>query len=353
MRRPGSPGWGFGRSTRPADGGMAALDPAVAAVRGAVREHLLEPPPSGGPVLVACSGGPDSLALASATAHVSRKEGWAAGLITVDHQLQHGSTERAESVAAWARAVGLDPVLVVPVAVAGRPGGPEAAAREARYEALVGAARTVRAPAVLLGHTEDDQAETVLLALLRGSGPRGIAGMPVRRCIDGVVLLRPLLGISRRQTRTACTALGLTPWEDPHNQDPAFARTRARGLLESLVDSLGPAVVGNLARTAAQIAADTAALDAWAARVLDGHLTNGGRLDCGDLATLPDAVRGRVLHGWALRLGSPGTDLSHRHVAALDALVTAWHGQGAVHLPGALVVARRAGWLLRLEGPAC
>ena len=329
---------------------MAALDPAVAAVRGAVREHLRAQPPIGGPVLVACSGGADSLALATATAYVCRHGRWPAGLVTVDHQLQAGSAQRAEAVADWARTVGFDPVHVLTVRVPGRPGGPEAAAREARYEALVAAARTAAAPMVLLGHTLEDQAETVLLALVRGGGPRGIAAMPVRRRCDEVELLRPLLTVSRQQTRAACAALGLTPWDDPHNHDPAFGRTRARGLLGSLVDALGPAVVTNLARTAALVGADNAALDGWAGQVLDSR---PAELACAELAALPTAVRGRVLHAWALGLGCPGTDLSHRHVTALDALVTAWHGQGPTHLPGAVIVARRDGRLVRLDGPAC
>jgi tRNA(Ile)-lysidine synthase len=333
---------------------VAALDPAVAAVRVAVRRCLLReraehPDPL---VLVACSGGADSLALASATAYVARRARWRAGLVTVDHQLQAGSADRAEAVAAWARAETFDPVVVVPVSTIGRPGGPEAAAREARYEALVAAAQEREAAAVLLGHTRDDQAETVLLALVRGSGPRGLSAMPKRRVLDGVPLLRPLLGLSREQTRAACHALALTPWDDPHNSDPAYRRSHARGLLESLVETLGPAVVANLARTASLVAADTAALDAWATGVLDRCLAGHpeATLDCVELEVLPPAVRGRVLRGWALRLGCPGTDLSHRHIAALDALVTDWHGQGPTHLPGAIVVARCGGQLRRVDG---
>ncbi|MEU5529842.1 tRNA lysidine(34) synthetase TilS [Micromonospora chersina] len=324
---------------------MAPLAPPVAAVRLAVRRALAGLP-GAGPVLVACSGGADSLALAAATAFVAPRLGRRAGLVTVDHGLQPGSAERAERVARWAAESGLDPVEVVPVTVAGRPGGPEAAAREARYAALVAAARRHGAAGVLLGHTRDDQAETVLLALARGAGPRGLSGMPARRELDGVPLLRPLLDVPRDDTREVCAAFGLTPWADPHNVDPAYARSRVRAdLLPALVEALGPGVVGNLARTARLLAADTAALDDLAAAALIEVRAAEGGLSVDGLAALPAAVRTRVLHAWARELGAPPAALSHRHVAALDALVTDWHGQGPAHLPGGLPVRRQAGRL--------
>mgnify|MGYP001377038899 CR=1 FL=1 len=340
---------------------MAALDPAVAAVRSAVRGlavRVLAPSPAAGPtdrpgpaeaplVLVACSGGPDSMALAAAARFVLPRLGLRVGLVTVDHQLQPGSAERAERVATWAREAGFAPVEVRTVSVAGRPGGPEAAARAARYEALAAAARVHAARAVLLGHTRDDQAETVLLALVRGAGPRGLAGMPERRVRDGVEFLRPLLGVAREQTRAACRAEGLPVWHDPHNVDPAFRRTAARTLLALLVDHLGPAVVDNLARTARLVAADTTVLDRVAARALRRARRAGrGGLSVAVLARLPEAIRTRVLLRWAAALGAPGSALSHRHVAALDALVTDWRGQGPVSLPGGIPVVRREGALI-------
>ncbi|MFJ6196087.1 tRNA lysidine(34) synthetase TilS [Micromonospora sp. NPDC092111] len=363
---------------------MAALPPPVAAIRLAVRRALAGLPP-GGPVLVACSGGADSLALAAATAFVASRLGRRAGLVTVDHGLQAGSADRAAGVADWARRVGLDPVEAVPVRVAGRPGGPEAAAREARYQALVAAARRYAATALLIGHTRDDQAETVLLALARGAGPRGLAGMPERRDLDGVPLLRPLLDVTRAETRKACAASGLTPWEDPHNTDPSYARARVRAdVLPVLVAALGEGVLANLARTARLVAADTAALDDLAAaalagppvrpagppvpgpsvageppgvvarpdsvEVLPGVRDGGGGLSVVALAGLPSAVRTRVLHAWARELGAPPAALSHRHVDALDALVTDWRGQGATALPGGLRVRRRDGRLLPVDG---
>ncbi|MET8232868.1 tRNA lysidine(34) synthetase TilS [Micromonospora sp. NPDC005298] len=321
---------------------MAALAPPVAAIRVAVRRALTGLP-AGGPVLVACSGGADSLALAAATVFVAPRLGLVPGLVTVDHGLQAGSAERAEAVAAWARGAGFALVEAVRVEVAGRPGGPEAAAREARYEALSGFARRHDGVAVLTGHTRDDQAETVLLALARGAGPRGLAGMPAERDLSGVPLLRPLLSISREQTRHACAVLGLRPWQDPHNTDPSYARSRVRAdVLPALVRALGPGVLDNLARTARLVAADNAALDDLAETALAAARHPDGGLAVPELAGLPPAVRGRVLHAWSRELGASPGALSHRHIAALDALVTDWHGQGATDLPGGVRVLRRA-----------
>ncbi|GAB2582347.1 tRNA(Ile)-lysidine synthase [Paractinoplanes abujensis] len=315
---------------------MARIPPAVAAVRLAVRRAL---PADGGLVLVACSGGADSLALAAAARFVGRS----VGLVTVDHGLQAGSASRAADVATWAAEAGFTPVGVETVTVAGLPGGPEAAARTARYGALEAYARRVGAAVVLLGHTRDDQAETVLLALARGAGPRGLSGMPARNGL----FVRPLLDVARADTRKACAALGLTPWEDPHNSDPAFARSRVRGkALPALIEALGPAVVANLARSAAMIAADNEALDTVAAEAL--RLSQPSCLEISDLLGMRGAVRRRVLHMWARELGAPGSALSHRHVEALDALVTRWRGQGAVHLPGGIQVVRERGTLVRV-----
>jgi len=334
---------------------MSRVAPAVAAVRTAVRTALRDaaplaaPPPSratappaAGPLaLVACSGGADSMALAEAAGFVGPRLGWRVGVVTVDHGLQDGSRARAEAVATWARRAGFAPVEVLPVTVSGR-GGPEAAARDARYRALADAATRLGASAVLLGHTRDDQAETVLLALARGAGPRGLAGMPARRERDGVLWLRPLLSVRRDQTRAACAALGLEYWEDPHNTDPAYARARVRmTALPALVEALGDRVVDNLARTAAMLAADDAALTQWAKRVLAELPATEREVPVAGLRDLPAAVRTRVLHAWARGLGVPGAALSHRHVAALDALVGDWHGQGPAYLPGGWVVRRR------------
>jgi len=311
--------------------------PPVAALRVAVRQALDLPPDS--LVLVACSGGADSLALAATVAFVAPRLGLRAGLVSVDHGLQDGSGARAAQVAAWGAGLGLAPSVAVPVVV-GTAGGPEAAARAARYAALAVAARDHGAAAVLLGHTMEDQAETVLLALARGAGPRGLAGMPARRIIDEVPFIRPFLAASRTQTHAACAELGLTPWEDPHNADPSYARARVRAALPVLVNALGADVVANLARTARLLAADTALLDELATRAAPA-----GDPLVADLVALPAALRTRVLRDYALRLGAPAGALSTTHIEALDALVVGWRGQGPVALPGGIEVTRRDGRL--------
>jgi tRNA(Ile)-lysidine synthase len=325
---------------------VARLPAAVAAVRLAVRRSLTALPPRS-VVLAACSGGADSLALASAVAFVAPRLGLVPGLVTVDHGLQAGSAARAADVAEWARSVRFDPVEVATVEVAGLGGGPEAAARTARYAALSGVAERVGAGAVLLGHTRDDQAETVLLALARGAGPRGLSGMPYQKG----VFIRPLLTVSREETRKACAVLGLPIWEDPHNTDFSYARARVRAeALPALVAALGAGVVDNLARTATQLAVDNAALDELAATALAAERSDdeGGTLSATVLSGLLDAVRLRALHAWARQLGAPGSALSHRHVAALDALIMDWHGQGPTMLPGGIMVTREGDRLVRV-----
>jgi tRNA(Ile)-lysidine synthase len=295
---------------------------------------------------VACSGGADSLSLAAAARFVAPRLGIACGLVTVDHGLQAGSAERAVAVAAWAAGAGFDPARAVTAEVAGRPGGPEAAARAARYEALCKAAHDCGASTVLIGHTRDDQAETVFLALARGGGPRGLAGMPPARAIDGVTFARPLLDLPRAVVRAAAADAGLPPWEDPHNADPSFARARVRAVLPLLVDALGPGLQANLARAAALAAQDNAALDELAeVAAARARADDGLRID--GLAGLAAAVRTRVLRRFAAESGANA--LSQRHVAALDALVTGWHGQGPVSLPGGVWLGRRGQRLSRVE----
>jgi tRNA(Ile)-lysidine synthase len=316
------------------------LSPVVAAVRNAVRGSLVGFAP-GDLVLAACSGGPDSLALAAALAFVAPRAGLRAGAVTVDHGLQEGSADRAADVAATLRALSLDPVRAVAVTVDGD-GGPEAAARTARYVALEEAAADLGAAAVLLGHTLDDQAETVLLGLARGSGARSLAGMAPRRGI----FLRPLLGVRRQATAGACAALGLIPWADPHNADRRFARVRVRlDALPALEAALGPGVAEALARTAGQLRDDVEVLE----KIASDERTVGSRgpdISAVSLAELPGAVRGRVLRSAALAAGCPAGALTSAHVTRIEELVTNWHGQRWIDLPGGVRASRQEGQLL-------
>lgn len=317
---------------------MTGPDPAVAAVRTAVR-RLTADLPSGALVLAAVSGGADSLALAAAAAFVAPREGLRAGAVVVDHGLQDGSAEVADHAAATCRALGLAPVVLARATVAQTGDGPEAAARAARYTALGAVADDRGAAAVLLGHTRDDQAESVLLALARGSGTRSLAAMADVR--DR--WRRPLLGLSRTTTLAACAALSLEPWHDPHNADPRFTRVRARALLPVLERELGPGVVAGLARSAALARDDADALDALAAAAY-ADLGGAPDLDVESLAALPPALRRRVL------LLAVGGSLTSTQLSAVDALVTDWRGQGAVALSGAASASRLGGRLLVVRG---
>ena len=290
---------------------------------------------------VALSGGPDSLALTAAAA----AERPTTALI-VDHGLQAGSADIAAAAGECAIALGCVAAQVLTVEV-GNGGGPEAAARRARYAALESARDG--AP-VLLGHTLDDQAETVLLGLGRGSGPRSIAGMRA----DDPPWHRPLLGTRRVLTRAACEELGLAPWQDPHNVDRRFTRTRLRHeVLPLLEEVLGGGVAEALARTAIALREDTDALDALAVEALDAVRIGDG-LGVDSLGTLSDALRRRVIRGWLLAGGAQ--DLADVQIRGVDRLVTHWRGQGGVAVPSALqrqrlIAARRDGVLVLLRRP--
>ena len=320
---------------------MAGPPRAVAEIRSAVRSGLRS---SEQPVLVACSGGADSLALAAALAFEARDAGVRVGGVTVDHGLQQGSDEQAARTAGLLRDLGLDPVLVRTADV-GDDGGPEAAARTARYAALSRAAREHGAR-IALGHTLDDQAETVLLGLGRGSGPRSVAGRLEVRETGGVCWWRPLLGIRRGTAREACADQDLPVWDDPWNVDPAYTRVRLRNeVLPLLEEVLGGGVAPALARTATLLREDLDALDALAAAHLD-RLGGDRDLPAVEATALPTALRTRVLRGWLRAAGVP--DLQAVHLAAVDALLVRWRGQGRVDLPGGAGVVRTSGRLVLL-----
>ncbi len=302
-------------------------------------------------VLVALSGGADSLALAAATAFEAPRLGLHAGAVIIDHGLQPGSADVADVAAEQARALELDPVLVIPVEVpAAAPGevtgGPEAAARTARYAGFERALSHTGASHILLGHTLDDQAETVLLGLARGSGPRSLQGMASATR----PWLRPLLGIRRSQTEQFCEDSGLSVWHDPHNQQPRFGRVRVRQrILPMLEEELGPGVAEALARTAAQLREDAEVLDALAAtsaatitRTAEGTGAERIQIDATALAALPAALRQRVIR--MVVWNTFAVTLSRRHTLEVARLVTHWRGQGEVHLPRIRVV-RADGWL--------
>ena len=291
-------------------------------------------------VIVGVSGGADSLALAAGAAWCSRRLEEPGALpvsaIVVDHGLQEGSAAIAARAADQVVSLGV-PAQVVQVEVAARGNGPEADARVARYRALL----SDRDAVVLVGHTLDDQAETVLLGLARGSGTRSLAGMAERQGR----LLRPLLGVRRSETEAACREAGLEWWSDPHNADPTYSRSRVRAALTTLGDALGPGLADSLARTAGLCRADADLLDTLAAHVLLSALQPDGLLSTEPLEATDRALRDRALLGWLRREGVE--DVSATHVRAVAELVTDWRGQAGVDVPGARVV--RVGDRLRMD----
>jgi tRNA(Ile)-lysidine synthase len=309
-------------------------------------------------VRVACSGGADSLALAAGLAWLDAHEPdplRRSSALVIDHGLQAGSAGVAARVVQVLHGLGLD-ASSFPVQVARGPDGLEASARNARYAALTSGDVDV----VLLGHTMDDQAETVLLGLARGSGTRSLAGMPAAWSTparadavadaglpDGldrqVTLIRPLLGLRRSATRQACLDWGLTPWEDPMNDDPSFARVRARRLLPIMEDALGPGLVEALARTAVLATADADYLDAAATRLWSGDADVYPSRDLDALSVdvllgAADALRGRIVKDWLKARGV--TELTYERTRAVLALALDWRGQAGVDVPGGRRVVR-------------
>ncbi|MDZ8200470.1 tRNA lysidine(34) synthetase TilS [Microbacterium sp. SSW1-59] len=317
-----------------------SLDPAVADVRRAVRSSLARLS-SPGPLVVAVSGGADSLALAAAVAFETRDSGAAATAVVVDHGLQETSAEVARGAAQAAEALGLGSRTVA-VEVDGV-GGLEAAARTARYRALRAVAGELGAQAILVGHTLDDQAETVLLGLARGSGATSLQGMAAVADLDGIPLVRPLLALRRSTTRAACAAERLEPWDDPHNADPRFARVRTRNtVLPVLERELGPGVAEALARTAEQSREDAEAFDEMIHETIEDiveHAEAGISVSASALAANPAALRHRVIR---LVVASEfGASLTRVQTLEVARLVTDWSGQGPIDLPGCR--ARRVG----------
>ncbi|MGO2004791.1 tRNA lysidine(34) synthetase TilS [Arthrobacter rhombi] len=282
-------------------------------------------------MLIGCSGGADSLALAAAASFLAAKQQLRVGAIIVDHGLQTGSADVAHRAANQLRGLGLEPVLVRRVAPAGTS---EAEARSARYAAFEQALADTGATGVLLGHTLDDQAEQVLLGLARGSGTRSLAGMPAARG----PYVRPLLGLRRADTEAICAHEGLDYWVDPTNADTSLLRNRVRHeLLPLLEDALGPGLAEALARTATLTRRDADHLEAEAAEVaarieLPCPDPSGVLLDLSLLRGLDPALLGRVLRAAVVHCGAPAPGFER--VAALEELVGGGGSAGPIQLDG-------------------
>ena len=311
---------------------------ALVDIRSAVRPYL-EKLSAGDSLLVAVSGGADSLALASAVIAESKDLLLRPIAVTIDHQLQDGSAAQAARVFEQVQKLGYVDVISRKVIV-DQSSGLESGARDARYAALHEIATEVDASQIYLGHTRDDQAETVLLGLARGSGARSLSGMA---SVNGKII-RPLLNVTRALTEQVCRDLDIEIWNDPHNLNQDFSRVRVRTrVLPVMEEEMGPGISQALARTAALLRDDADALDQLAEQAAGG--LNLADLEIDYLLLLPKAVRTRLLRKAIYAQGAPGGAITADHVAAVEALVTSWHGQGEVSLPGGVKVARISGRL--------
>ena len=311
------------------------LTPAIALTRRATREALAELKPK--KLLLAVSGGADSLAMSAAVAFEARKLGIEVAAAVIDHALQANSAEVAAQAAERLATLGIDQVIFQRVVVKKSGDGMEAAARDARYQALEKIRSKQKADWIVLGHNLDDQAETVLLGLARGSGLRSIAGMSAvdreRR------LLRPLLDVSRETLRQACSDAGISFWDDPHNQDSKFARVRVRKLAGELEKNLGPGFAQALARTAQSAAEADEVITDLASKLVKKSLVKAGArqvsYQVSALEKAKDAVRRKALHIICQSAGAK--NISRSQILAIDELLTNWHGQKKSSLSGITV----------------
>ncbi|WP_166985805.1 tRNA lysidine(34) synthetase TilS [Canibacter zhoujuaniae] len=313
------------------------LAPVVAKTRNAVRKNL----PEFGPLVVALSGGADSLALAAAVAFEAPRRGLQAHAVVVDHQLQPDSARIARVAAQQASDMGLiSEVQAVEVTYSGK--GIEADARRARYAALADYCAKIDATALFTGHTKNDQTEQVLLGLVRGSGTRALSGIAPERGI----IKRPFLRVTRAETEAACQAQGLSYWSDPHNEDPRYTRVRVRQtVLPVFTRELGSGVIAGLARSAQLAREDADALDLFAAKVLDAlqqhdHFVQGEQdtptvVPIRTLESEPRAIAKRVLRQLLIYAGAE--EVTFKHTEEVMALLENWHGQQMLQLPGVRV----------------
>lgn len=316
---------------------MASATP-LYQIRLAVRREL-EDLNAGDTVIVAASGGADSSALAAALLPECNAKAIKVVALIVDHGLQSNSADVAHEAKKELTKLGYENVEIRRIKVEVRD-GLEASARRGRYAALNEVAKELNAAAIFLGHTKDDQAETVLLGLARGSGTRSLSGMAQR--IDNY--RRPLLSITRLQTEEACEEAGIKFWRDPHNQSMEYTRVRVReNVLPLMEKEIGPGIADALVRSAKLLRDDADALDQWAGEVFAE--LDPIELDVATLESLPRAIRTRILRRAIYLAGAPAGSLSAEHIEPVESLVTGWKGQGPISLPGGVTIARISGRL--------
>ena len=306
--------------------------PSLWEIRKAVKPWIAD---SSQTILFGCSGGADSMALALALFLEANQTKVIP--VVVDHGLQDGSAQITLQTISKLKEIGYTQVETA-VAQVKITDGLEASARRARYQIFNQFIDTYRPKYFLLAHTLNDQAETVLLGLARGSGARSLSGMAV----ENNIYVRPLLKISRQTTVAACHEGGIEIWSDPHNDDLRFARVRTRkNVLPNLEENLGPGITEALVRSADLLRDDADALDSFALEYF--AQTDPLNLSVNELERLPRAIRTRVLRLAIYQAGAPAGSLSAEHINGAEALISDWHGQKELSLPGDVKLLRNSG----------
>ena len=285
-------------------------------------------------ILVACSGGADSLALAWTSQVVTKRIGLNLIAVIIDHQLIKESTQVAQDAKKKCEDFGIEKVVIKQIEVKDDKDGLEAAARKARYEAFEELVNEFNAKAVLLAHTQDNQAETMLMRLTRGSGAKSLSAM---KEVSGKYL-RPFLHIRKQVLVDALEKENISYWQDPANTNYKFLRAKVRHeLMPKLIEVLGDSAIDSLDRTSGLLKEDNEALESIA---LESYEKLNKELKVQELEKLPTAIRKRVIKIAALNSGVTPGPFSFEHIEAIDALVTNWRGQGNVDLPGFIQASR-------------
>ncbi len=315
-----------------------------------------------GPLIVAFSGGPDSLALAAALLHVRAVTGLPLLLVHVDHRLRDTSGDDAAAAAGLGQQIGID-VVVRRVPVTPREAHPnlgvEEAARRERYRLLGEEARRVGAGYIATGHHREDQAETVLLHLLRGSGLHGAAGMaelaPVPIAATGDIsrseqkcpprLWRPFLAEPRSEILGYLNKRGLYPILDPSNNDVTLRRNALRHRALPELEAAFPGAAAALARFAALAAEEDLLLESIVERALPDVLSPGNGINLAGLREEPRALQRRMLRRWLVE-STGDTTISFERVDAVLHWANVTTAAGSVELPGGFCVRRSGEWLI-------
>jgi tRNA(Ile)-lysidine synthase len=312
-----------------------------------LHRHLLRHPtllPAGAPLLVAVSGGQDSMALTALLADLRRLHGWRLQLWHGDHGWRPDAAAQAKALAAWAAGQGL-PLRLERAAPS--PQG-EAAARQWRYSCLGRFALAEGCRHVVTGHTASDRAETVLLNLARGSHRLGLGSLRARRSLDPeevtgplpLQLVRPLLPFSRLDTARICRELELPVWEDASNAEGRFARNRIRAEVLPVLEALHPGAARRIAAQAERLEQESDARGELLGLALENLTTAGGQgLARQRLGQLAAANRRQLLEHWLRRQGAPA--LTGEAIESLSRRLAAGRGPGQLDLAN--------GWRLRWD----